>query len=553
MLAPTSHILIIVLLAILLPSALSIPYSIYNLKNRRASHASSGSNSRNFNGYGGRSSSNIDNRGIYSEPQQQQPDAFDQSAYRVSGAVAQEPSYIGNYDTMYDTGADNYYQDDDSVDDRPEREYLYGKPTYRGEYKPTRYYYANEPSYSNYRDHMESTNPLDYLHEEMLQEEHSRQRNRLSDKSASADPTAPQWFQNTDQPRGSTSNIIKNLMLYNNNGMNTDAQQPMDMNKASEAAAAAFSAYDDDEIPDENPYANDLANQNEPYGYFDPLKLQFTNQFNHFGTPSVNKQIYYNQNNRKDADDERFSSKSKSQRKPTALSDNSNEDKDEKDLESLRKEHNKSSWNRKSGSDGGRNSNNDDNMHHSDKNKHNNDDYNGGYDTGFDYEDDEWINWNRKRSLPKESPRPLKALEQQLTQALKFQTDTFKLIDTTTTVPPSSTHTPSSNNDVDSANDEVRKHKGQKEVVLSRPATPLRRHFPVNVLNALSKTAGEMNQSHQTNAEMHEAIKNDGDKHHTNTHTTGTAAAASKKQKRYVSNEATLAQQLNGLKRKIKA
>lgn len=48
--------------------------------------------------------------------------------------------------------------------------------------------------------------------------------------------------------------------------------------------------------------------------------------------------------------------------------------------------------------------------------------------------------------------------------------------------------------------------------------------------------------------ELH-AVKNEGDKQHVNTH----AAAASKKQKRFVSSETTLAQQLNGLKRKIKA
>lgn len=46
---------------------------------------------------------------------------------------------------------------------------------------------------------------------------------------------------------------------------------------------------------------------------------------------------------------------------------------------------------------------------------------------------------------------------------------------------------------------------------------------------------------------MH-ALKNDDEKPHTSTH----AEAASRKQKRYVSSEASLAQQLNGLKRKIK-
>lgn len=51
--------------------------------------------------------------------------------------------------------------------------------------------------------------------------------------------------------------------------------------------------------------------------------------------------------------------------------------------------------------------------------------------------------------------------------------------------------------------------------------------------------------------ELH-AIKNEGDKRHISTQAAATAAA-SRKQKRYVSSDTSLAQQLNELKRKIKA
>lgn len=51
--------------------------------------------------------------------------------------------------------------------------------------------------------------------------------------------------------------------------------------------------------------------------------------------------------------------------------------------------------------------------------------------------------------------------------------------------------------------------------------------------------------------ELH-ATKTEGDKQQISTHAAA-SVAASKKQKRFVSNEASLAQQLNGLKRKIKA
>lgn len=441
MLAPTSQMLIIVLLAILLPSALSFPYSIYNMKNRRASRASS---SGSTNAGGIRTSSSINNnKAIYSEPREQYD--FDQSAYRssagASAADAAEPTYFDNPDTIYDTGADNFYADDESFDDRPEREYLYGKPTYHGEYKPTRYYYARAPSYSYYNDHTESTNPLDDLHEQMLQEDHNRQRNRLSGgkTSATAAEVTPQWFQNSGQPKSLTSNFMKNLMLYNDE-MN-DNTKPIDMDTA---AAAALPSYVDEEF-------ENLSDQNEPYDYFDPLKFQHANQFNHYGAPSLNKQIYYNQNNREDNNNDeqqRVSFKNKNQRKPaTHNDDDSYEDKDEKDLESLRKSHNHNSWNRKNNVGHNRNhvDNDDDDgdddrvdndTHESDTVKHVDNDNNGGYDTGFDYDEDEWINWNRKRSLPNEPLRPLKALEQKLTEALKFQSDALKLTVTTSPPPP---------------------------------------------------------------------------------------------------------------------
>lgn len=410
------------------------------MRNRRASRAK---------GENGRSSSSISSQAGYTEPRQQHD--FDQSVYRSQAAAA---PYYGNYDTLYDTGADNFYADEENVDDLPEREYLYGKPTYHGEYKPTRYYYARAPSYSYpYGDRVESnSNPLDDLHEEMLQEDHNRQRVKSD---------APQWLQNAGQPSSLTGNFMKNLMLHNN-GMNMDTQS-MDMNAAAAAAedaiaAAELPAYDDEDI--ENP-------NSEPYDYFDPLKFQHVNQFNHYGSPSTNKQIYYqdNRNQNDDLDGEeqeeeqrvavknknknKNRNKNKNQRRPAAHNDNSKEDKDEKDLESLRKSHNKNSSNRKNG--GGRGSAthrnnhaemkmNDEQAGRSDKNAHDVDNYNGGYDTGFDYDEDAWINWNRKRSLPNVSLRPLKALEQKLTDALKVQAEAMRLA--TPTPPPSSSPSP---------------------------------------------------------------------------------------------------------------
>lgn len=381
LLTQTSQMLAIVLMAILLPAALSFPYSIYGLNNyRRPSRASS-------------------NNSPFSAPRQ----IYDRSAYRSPSSPSS--SYYGNYDSAYDSAdADSYYVDDEA-EDRPEREYLYGKPTYHGEYKPTRYYYARAPSYNYYNDHPDSTNPLDDLHEEMLQEEqHDRQRNWP--------PSKPQ-LQTNGQPKTLNNNFMKNLVLYNN-GINMDSQPPID----------TANAYEDDEA--ESPYFNKLPEQNTPYNYYDPLKDQ-SHQFNHYDALPAGKPKQ---------DDYYTSSKN---RKQNDYKDDSHEDKEEKDLESLRKNH-KSSWD--TNMNGGTHLENDANDW--DKSKHENA-YNDGYDSGFDYDDDEWINWDRKRSLPKKQSdnlRPLKALEFQLAKALQKQAP--KAVSTTISPPKITTTTTTS-------------------------------------------------------------------------------------------------------------
>lgn len=55
---------------------------------------------------------------------------------------------------------------------------LYGIPTYHGDYNPKPYYFA-QPSFMSQDDRLEATNPLDYLHEEILQE-NERERNNAA-------------------------------------------------------------------------------------------------------------------------------------------------------------------------------------------------------------------------------------------------------------------------------------------------------------------------------------------------------------------------------------
>lgn len=391
MLAYKSQVIFFGLIAILLPTVFSFPYSIYDM--RRASRTNSNSPSLTAP------------RQRYDEP----------SSYRSLSSSSQ---YYGNYDSMYDSDApDNYYVDDDEGDDRPEREYLYGKPTYHGEYKPTRYYYARAPSYNYYNDHVESTNPLDDLHEEMLQEDHNRQRNVPSGKG--------QWNENLGQPKSLSSNFMKNLMARVNppssNGMNN--------------------AYDDEEMP--SPYYNDdVSKQNaEPVDYFDPLKFQ-AHPFNQYdSSASLNKQNYYNHENHENQENHEHHKDNEYYKTKILMNKNHyqndhrtdlKEDKEEKELESLRTNL-KNTWEKNN-----HNNDNDDRAKQSINeasaafnNKHNNNMYTGNYDSGFDYDEDEWINWNRKRSLPKNQLRPLKALEYELTKTLQQQSGTPKIATTT--------------------------------------------------------------------------------------------------------------------------
>lgn len=134
----------------------------------------------------------------YQQPQQQQ---HQQQFYDEA------PAYIDPSYGSYQQPDDSYYY----LPPRRESQY-YGLPTYRGEYKPKPYYYAHGPSYSYYDDRNEqANNPLDDLHEEMLQED-ERERQR------EAPPVAPQetWYNNE---RGGedklTNDFLKNLIMYN--------------------------------------------------------------------------------------------------------------------------------------------------------------------------------------------------------------------------------------------------------------------------------------------------------------------------------------------------
>ncbi|XP_052864214.1 uncharacterized protein LOC128270831 [Anopheles cruzii] len=142
-----------------------------------------------------------------------------------------------------------------------ERYTSYGLPTYRGEYKPTPYYYSHGPSYS-YSDEHESSNPLDDLHEEMLQED---ERERARDYYPVGQE---QWYESPSRP---DSTFLRNLILYNQQLQNfgrgkvPQPPQPPAQLYPDSSAEEDFDEYDEPE-PDYE-YDAPSAGYRDSYGY----------------------------------------------------------------------------------------------------------------------------------------------------------------------------------------------------------------------------------------------------------------------------------------------
>uniref|UniRef100_A0A182RTB8 Uncharacterized protein n=1 Tax=Anopheles funestus TaxID=62324 RepID=A0A182RTB8_ANOFN len=175
-------------------------------------------------------------------------------------APYQPPSSNDYYDDAGyygDTGKSYYYLPQPQhrrYQRNNERYTSYGLPTYRGEYKPTPYYYAHGPSYS-YSDDHESSNPLDDLHEEMLQED---ERERARDYYPVGQE---QWY---ESPSRQDSAFLRNLILYNSQLQNFGRGRqlpPMDVSNEED-----FEEYDDTE-PDYE-YDVPIADTRPSYGNF---------------------------------------------------------------------------------------------------------------------------------------------------------------------------------------------------------------------------------------------------------------------------------------------
>ena len=143
---------------------------------------------------------------------------------------AYEPLRQPSYDGYPSDDQSNYYMS------RSDSQH-YGMPTYRGEYKPKPYYYSQGPSYSYYDDRNDQpTNPLDDLHEEMLQEdEWERQKGFPLNRDSWYE--APGTIVGRQQDK-LTNAFLRNLIAYNN-------QKEQEYQPAAVAAVNDFGDYDD--------------------------------------------------------------------------------------------------------------------------------------------------------------------------------------------------------------------------------------------------------------------------------------------------------------------
>ncbi|XP_055685451.1 uncharacterized protein LOC129791344 [Lutzomyia longipalpis] len=372
----------------------------------------------------------------------------------------------------------------------------YGLPIYHGEYKPTQYYYAQGPSYSYYDDRGEDApNPMDHLHEEMLQED---ERERFHENSLPigqetwyAEPAARQ----PDSLANANAAFLRNLIAYNSQ-----------MN----AAAAAPEQNDDGEFEEYSDFS-------DGGGYFDSPQVDtYSGNFNPYeASQRLNGNLHEDEDD--DVQELKHLAYEKEHQNPHATIH-----------KSLPTKHQpapvQDSW------------------------RHGNEAAFHQYDSDPEYED-EWINWDSKRSV-----LPIK--QKDVGSILAFSDRkpsnlVAKHKEGSTVAPP-----------VVTPNAKEGK-SGQKEVVLPRPATPVNQPFTASAMKYLKQQADVASSPKEENSK--DTTKRSPGKGKQSVYDTikhliamehSLEESAQKEQqqlnrlkKRFVTNEESLVQQLDGLKR----
>lgn len=318
-----------------------------------------------------------------------------------------------------------YYPRDDYQSD------LYGTPTYRGDYQPKPYYFAQQYDRPS-ENHLEATNPLDYLHEEILQE---NERERSMNNAA----------------------FMQNLALYN---------KQVDSLHARQQQLQQFQEM------------YNLKSSNDPDDYDMEQPTDWYDQTSIIMDPST----YESFNSDYQAMSQAPSYQYQYQARPSDY-----EDEVVKELQDLTKQH------RKSGKD---------QVKSPPKETYSRQDYQQDMpseseevmEPEYEDEEDAFINWGgQKRSVqPKKDYGPVDGKK-------AHQAAGSKLSDVKISKPSVSTESPTSSAENSKLISKL--HRGQKEVVLPRPAAPVRRPFTepiMKMMKANSKADGNQRASEPT-------------------------------------------------------
>ncbi|CAD7080170.1 unnamed protein product [Hermetia illucens] len=414
----------------------------------------------------------------------------------VPASLVANPSYYNTppkyyYDQRPAYAVPTYhetYPDDNPYYYYPRQEY-YGMPIYHGEYKPSSYYYAHAPSYSYYDDREVGTNPMDDLHEEILQEDERERQRELY-------PVAQEgWYEGDGgQQDELTNNFLRNLIAYNKQINAQEQQQQQEQ-----------MAIEQNEPKPHQDYQNDRTAPMYEDEYADYASSEYE---------YVPEQT------------ESFSAKKFSQMEPEKYEKYSDvEDENERQLKFLahrqksqslqnnQHKHQPSHWDQQASPKSG----------HHNQNK-------ATYaeeETGPEYEDDTWINWDRKRSgntQMKIFPQPQK---DESIEAFTNRKPTLFVGKPSSTVrpvvgkEPSKTASSTSTSSTTTTTSTMKpKHSGiftgQKEVVLPRPAgsfprsmfvKPLQNAAQTEGLNAVQETPEKAQNGVKSSAGVYDTIK----------------------------------------------
>lgn len=368
---------------------------------------------------------------IYSQ-QASQPQYYDKTA---NANYMSQPQYL-SVPYPQPRVAEDYNRNPNSYYYYPRQDYqtpLYGIPTYRGDYQPKPYYFA-QPSYSSNDDHIETTNPLDYLHEEILQE---NERERSLNNAAFMQNLAL-YNKQVDSLHGRQQQLQQLQDLYNlkstNDPEDYDVEQPSDWYDQTSILVdpSTFELYNNDYQMMSQPPSSQYQYPSRPSDYDDEMVKELRD---------LTKQT-------------RKSSGSRNVAAPSMKQSYSNQD-----------------WQQDMPQES------DDVIEPAE----------------YDDDDDSWINWDQKRSIQPKKDYGLVDSKQTQPTVNKLPVDKASKPSASTQAPVKST--------TENSKLIAKLHKGQKEVVLPRPATPVRKPFTepiMKMMKANSDVDGKPRKSEQT-------------------------------------------------------